>query len=101
VLDLKTRLTPTDFQVALDHDQMGRAEVAFRFGPADAQRLRALTTANVGQRLALVAGGRVLSAPVLSGPISDKARVTLGTTDGPAAVDREAAWLVEQIRQVR
>lgn len=96
VVDVRTRLPLNDHVVSLDRDEAGRPEVTFRFGPGDAARLRAFTAANLGRRLALVAGERVLAAPVLKSAISDKARITVGARD-PAAAEKETRWLVEQL----
>ncbi|TAK98383.1 MAG: protein translocase subunit SecD [Rhodospirillaceae bacterium] len=49
--------------------QNGSPIVSFRFDTAGGRRFGALTTDNVGQRLAVVLDGRVITAPVIKSPI--------------------------------
>ncbi len=47
----------------------GKPVVSFRFDTAGGRRFGQVTSANVGQRLAIVLDNKVISAPVLLGPI--------------------------------
>jgi len=49
--------------------QDGQPVVSFRFDTAGGRRFGQVTSANVGQRLAIVLDNKVISAPVLEGPI--------------------------------
>ncbi|MBY0509720.1 MAG: protein translocase subunit SecD, partial [Rhodospirillaceae bacterium] len=49
--------------------QEGQPVVTFRFDTAGGRRFGQLTSANVGQRLAIVLDNKVISAPLLKGPI--------------------------------
>lgn len=53
-----------------DLDQNGRPSISFKFNDEGRQRFAAITTANVGQRFAIVSDGVVLSAPVIMTPIT-------------------------------
>jgi preprotein translocase subunit SecD len=49
--------------------QDGQPVVSFRFDTAGGRRFGQVTSANVGQRLAIILDDKVISAPVLEGPI--------------------------------
>jgi len=53
-----------------DLDQNGRPSISFKFNDEGRRRFAAITTANVGQRFAIVSDGVVLSAPVIMTPIT-------------------------------
>jgi protein-export membrane protein SecD len=50
--------------------QEGRPVVSFRFDTAGGRRFGQVTSANVGQRLAIVLDNQVISAPRINGPIT-------------------------------
>ena len=58
----------TNAQQGFDQ-QTGGAVVEMRFNGVGAQRFGQFTTENVGKRFAIVLDGKVLSAPVINGPI--------------------------------
>ncbi len=75
---LREEVTVTDVSPIADCD--GIVQVAFRFG--DKRRWEEITDANVGRRLAIAVGGRVLSAPQVNMAISGGAcAVTVPTQD--------------------
>ncbi len=53
-----------------DYDERGQAVVAFSFKPLGAKKFGAATRENVGERLAIVLDGKVISAPVINSPIT-------------------------------
>ena len=52
-----------------DYDQNGQVVVAFSFKPLGAKKFGEATRTNVGERLAIVLDGKVISAPSIQGPI--------------------------------
>lgn len=56
----------------------GQWEVHFNLDRDGAQRFGPFTAANIGQRLAIVLDGQVVSAPVIQGQISDQGEITGG-----------------------
>ena len=53
-----------------DYDQSGQAVVAFSFKPLGAKKFAEVTRKNVGERLAIVLDGKVISAPVIQSAIT-------------------------------
>ncbi|MGE5342149.1 MAG: protein translocase subunit SecD [Candidatus Omnitrophota bacterium] len=51
-------------------DGYGAPEVAFSLNPDGASRFHTFTAANVGQKLAIVLDNRIITAPVINGPLS-------------------------------
>jgi|GEM_PF-2477314 len=51
-------------------------EVQIAFTPAGAKKMKALSEANIGKRLAVLVDGKVLSAPTLRDKISSRAVIT-------------------------
>lgn len=58
----------TDAQGTFDQ-QTGQSVVSFRFNGLGARKFGEATTANVGKRFAIVLDNKVISAPVINGPI--------------------------------
>ena len=69
--DLKTARTAVD-------PQTNGTEVAFSLNPQGATKFKRATGANIGRNLAIILDGRVESAPVIQGQISDEGRITGG-----------------------
>src|SRR5258708_1623961 len=67
--DLKTARS------AVDPQTNGR-DVAFGLNPQGADKFKRATRANIGRHLAIILDGRVESAPVIQGQISDSGRIT-------------------------
>lgn len=59
----------TDAQGNFD-SQTGQPVVSFRFNGQGAQKFGQATTANVGKRFAIILDNKVISAPVINGPIT-------------------------------
>jgi preprotein translocase subunit SecD len=60
---------------AVDPQTNGR-EVAFGLNPQGAEKFKRATGANIGRHLAIILDGKVESAPVIQGQISDSGRIT-------------------------
>ncbi|MDO8729738.1 MAG: protein translocase subunit SecD [Candidatus Omnitrophota bacterium] len=60
----------------VDYGQFGSPEVSFALTPAGSKVFSQLTASNIGRRLAIVLDGRVKSAPVIQGQISDQGQIT-------------------------
>jgi len=67
--------------------QNGAPVVSFRFDTAGGRRFGALTSNSVGQRLAIVLDNRVISAPVIKGPIVGGSGIIEGGFSVEAAKD--------------
>jgi beta-lactamase regulating signal transducer with metallopeptidase domain len=79
VVDMKTRVVLDRPDLSLAHDEFQRPEILMQLRPADAERVARLTGAQVGRKLAVVAGeDRLLSTPVVQSPLSDRGRITFG-----------------------
>ncbi|MFB3893981.1 MAG: hypothetical protein ACE15C_18385 [Phycisphaerae bacterium] len=74
-----------------DRDEMGRPSVLFRFDAQGAALFEKLTKAHVGQVLAIIVDGKVLSAPVIRSVIRDSGIISGTFTDDE--VNRLAAAL--------
>jgi preprotein translocase subunit SecD len=69
-LPKKVILTGADLSDAqVTFDQFGRPEVGFTFKSSAAKTFENYTTANVGKYLTIVLDNRVISSPVINGPI--------------------------------
>ncbi len=65
--------------------ELGRWETDFVLTQDAAQRFERFTEANIGNRLAIVLDGQVLSAPTIQSKISDNGRITGAATQEEAA----------------
>ena len=73
----------------IDDVQAVGSEVRLTLAPATARSLAAITAAHRGDRLAIVVGGVVQSAPVVRGPITGgKVSITLRSAADAAALAR-------------
>ena len=86
VLDLTRRFDPNRPELSLEYDELRRPLIVMRFNPTDAGKIARLTGDNVGRRLGVLVGAdRLLSAPMIQSPISERGRITFGaeTADSP------------------
>jgi preprotein translocase subunit SecD len=74
-------------------DEFNRPAVSFSLKPDGATKFGNATGANIGRRLAIILDGRVHSAPVIEGRITDEGRIS-----GGFAVQQEAADLSLTLR---
>jgi len=79
------------------HDNVGRATVNLTLSADGAKLLETETSHNVGRKLAIVVGGLVMSAPVISAAIAGgKLTITVGGAD-VAKGDRDAQLLAQSL----
>lgn len=77
----------------------GRAEVLIEFDDRGALAFERLTEANAGNKLAILLGGRVSSAPVIQTAIrGGRSSITMGASDDPRQVEADANALVASLR---
>jgi preprotein translocase subunit SecD len=74
----------TDANQTFD-SQTGKPEVAFRFNGVGARRFGDATSQNVGKRFAIVLDKKVISAPVINGPIPGGSGVINGSFTAESA----------------
>lgn len=67
--------------------QEGRPVVSFRFDTAGGRRFGQVTSSNVGQRLAIVLDNKVISAPMIKGPITGGSGIIEGGFNVQGAQD--------------
>jgi preprotein translocase subunit SecD len=97
VLDRRTRVDISQAELSLARDRDGLAAVDVRLRGDSVTRVRDITSAQLGHRMAILTDtDRVLSAPVLKSPIADgRAQITLGLARrDPAALEAEARRLL-------
>lgn len=84
--------------VAVAKDQQGRPAVAFALDDAGGEIMRSLTGDNVGQPMAIVLDGEVISAPTLRSVIGRQAQITGSFTEDQIKqiVERLRAALVRE-----
>jgi beta-lactamase regulating signal transducer with metallopeptidase domain len=93
VVDLTTRIDLERPDLVLENDDLRRPHIGINLGPADAERMARLTGANIGRRLALVAGeDRLLAAPMVRSTVRERAVITFG-----ASTEAEARALAESL----
>ena len=68
-------------------DQLGRPEVNLEFDGEGAQQFERLTTANVGNLMAIVLDGEVYSAPVIKQPLSSRCSISGGSMKRAEAIE--------------
>ncbi|WP_297508228.1 protein translocase subunit SecD [uncultured Caulobacter sp.] len=66
-------------------DQNGRPAVGFAFNGAGSRKFADATTRNVGKKFAIVLDGKVLSAPVINGPIPGGSGIIQGNFTAESA----------------
>lgn len=69
------------------YDELGRPAVSFSFKSAGAKKFGNATRENVGRRLAIVLDGKVISAPVINGPITGGKGIITGNFTVQSAND--------------
>lgn len=75
-------------------DHVGASALLFELKPEDAKRMGALTAANLGDRLAIVIDGRIVSSPTIASPIEES-----GIIEKPGGFkDEEAKTLIVVLR---
>ena len=93
-LDLRPIIRNDGFTDAQVGQADGRVTLEFAFSPEAAAVLGAHTSAHVGEALAIVVDGIVLSAPIIQEPILDGKMLIEGTFDHR----EELAWVAEVLR---
>jgi preprotein translocase subunit SecD len=77
----------------VNRDVGGRPALDLENASEDAQRLAALSGANIGRKMVLVAGDRVLSAPVVRSAFGKYLQITLGANSRPGELEELATSL--------
>jgi preprotein translocase subunit SecD len=94
-VDLRTQVRiARALEARVDRLELGgqtETEIVFLLLPADGDRLRALTRAHLGKKMAITVDGEVLSIPIIEGVIGDKNRMMM--SDEPLARRLAAALL--------
>jgi preprotein translocase subunit SecD len=81
-----------------DWDEFGKPQVAFQMDRTGAELMGRLTGENVGRRMAIVLDEKVTSAPVIESKISDRGRITMGSSLDPIALRQEVKDLIAVLR---
>jgi len=83
--------------VSMGGDVAGRPSVDVEFGPDIAQRLAALTATNIGHKMLLMTGDRVLASPVIKSAFGKHVQITFGDPAHPGEAEALAASLREAL----
>lgn len=78
--------------------ESGRDVASITLTVSEAEKLKALTSANRQKRIAIVIGGKVTSAPVIQSEISDRMQITFGM-EGSEVAFKEVPWALEMAKR--
>ena len=77
-VDLRTRIAIRRVdQASVRRDETNGVELSMQMLATDGDRIRALTTANIGRKMAVAIDDEVISVPVIEGAVGGKGRMTM------------------------
>jgi hypothetical protein len=83
------RVELEEVEASLGRDEAGRAVVELRLGAKTAARMRGFTEGNIGKRMRLMNGDKVLMEPTLRAVIFDRAKIDFSSQEDAEVAARE------------
>lgn len=96
-------MIPVDRQVLLDETDVSKVQlvpsdhvISMKMTPGGAAKLKQITAANIGRRLAIVLDGRIIIAPTIRSAVSKAVAISLG----PKQTDDDLRKLTNELEQL-